>query len=91
MHFADVYGYSESMTVKITIRDVPETVRDELARRAASNRQSMQAFILGELERIAKRPSNADLMKLAGERVARAKTSIGSDAIVKMIRERRGT
>ncbi len=78
------------MTVQITIRNVPEDVRDELAVRAARNRQSMQAFILGELERIARRPSNADLMKLVGERVTETKTSIGSDTIVQMIREDRG-
>ena len=45
------------MTVQITIRGVPEEVRDELAVRAAVRRQSMQEFLRGELERIASRPS----------------------------------
>ena len=45
------------MTVQITIRGVPEEVRDELAARAALQRQSMQEFLLNELERIASRPS----------------------------------
>lgn len=45
------------MTVQITIRGVPQDVRDELAARAASQRQSMQEFLRCELERIASRPS----------------------------------
>ena len=45
------------MPVQITIRNVPEAVRDELAGRAALQRQSMQEFLRGELERIASRPS----------------------------------
>jgi plasmid stability protein len=45
------------MAIQITIRDVPERVRDELAARAASQGQSMQEFLRAELERIASRPS----------------------------------
>ena len=45
------------MPVQITIRGVPEAVRDELAARAALKRQSMQEFLRGELERIASRPT----------------------------------
>ncbi len=44
------------MGVQITIRDVPEDVRDELAARAARARQSMQEFLRAELERLAARP-----------------------------------
>ena len=45
------------MGVQITIRDVPEEVRDELASRAARQRQSMQAYLRKELERLATHPS----------------------------------
>lgn len=45
------------MGVQITIRDVPEAVRDELAARAARERKSMQEYLRGELERLAVRPS----------------------------------
>ena len=45
------------MAVQITIRGVPEEVRNRLALRAARRRQSMQGFLRGELERIAARPS----------------------------------
>lgn len=45
------------MPVQITIENVPEDVHDALAVRAARQRQSMQAFLRSELERIASRPS----------------------------------
>jgi hypothetical protein len=44
-------------TVQITIRNVPEDVRKELAARAALERKSMQEYLLGELERLARKPS----------------------------------
>jgi antitoxin FitA len=43
--------------VQITIRDVPEKVRDELAARAALQGKSMQEYLRSELERLAARPS----------------------------------
>jgi hypothetical protein len=48
---------SDSMSVQITIRNVPKEVRDELASRAALRHQSMQEYLRGELERIASRPT----------------------------------
>jgi plasmid stability protein len=45
------------MGVQITIRDVSQSVRDELAARAAAQGKSMQEFLRGELERLAAQPS----------------------------------
>ena len=45
------------MPVQITIQDVPEEVRDELAARAARKRQSMQEYLRGELEQIVSKPT----------------------------------
>lgn len=45
------------MAVQITIRNVPDEVRDELAARAARSGRSMEAFLREALERIAARPS----------------------------------
>lgn len=45
------------MAVQLTIRNVPDNIRDELASRAARARQSMQEYLLGELERLASRPT----------------------------------
>ena len=58
------------MSVQITIRGVPDEVRNELAARAARQRQSMQEFLLGELERIASRPSRAEWLHGVRERKA---------------------
>jgi plasmid stability protein len=44
------------MSVQITIRDVPDAVRDELAARAALQGKSMQEYLRTELERLAARP-----------------------------------
>jgi len=44
------------MAVQITIRNVPETVRDELASRAALEGKSMQEFLRAELDNLASRP-----------------------------------
>ena len=45
------------MPIQITIRDVPEKVRDELAARAALQGRSMQEYLRAELERLASHPS----------------------------------
>jgi antitoxin FitA len=46
-----------SMGIQITIRDVPQKVRDELAARAAHQGKSMQEFLRNELERMAAKPT----------------------------------
>jgi plasmid stability protein len=45
------------MATQITIRNVPDEVRNELAARAARAGQSMQEYLRQELERLARRPS----------------------------------
>ncbi|HTT06195.1 MAG TPA: hypothetical protein VMF64_12985 [Steroidobacteraceae bacterium] len=45
------------MGVQLTIRDVPESVRDELALRAAAEGKSMQEFLRAELLRLTAKPS----------------------------------
>jgi plasmid stability protein len=45
------------MAIQITIRSVPERIRDELAARAALQGKSMQEFLRAELQRLTARPS----------------------------------
>ena len=71
------------MPVQITIRNVPEEVRDELAALAANKRQSMQEFLRGELERIASRPSIDAWLQGVRERKAVYKTRVTSDDILR--------
>ena len=56
------------MSVQITIRNVPDDVRDELAARAALEHKSMQEYLRGELERIARRPSVEQWLATVRER-----------------------
>lgn len=45
------------MPVNITVRNVPDEVRDELAARAARSGRSLQEYLSRELQRIAAQPS----------------------------------
>jgi len=45
------------MSVTITVRNVPDEVRDELAARAAKSGRSLQEYLSAELARIASMPS----------------------------------
>lgn len=70
------------MPVQITIRRVPERVRDELAARAALRRQSMQEFLRQELERIASRPSLDTWLQRVRERKEAAGTRVRPSSIL---------
>ena len=71
------------MPVQITIRDVPEAVRDQLAVRAARRHQSMQGFLRTELMRLASRPSVDEWLQTVRERKAAAGTRVRSDSILR--------
>jgi plasmid stability protein len=71
------------MAVQITIRDVPERVRDELAARAALQGRSMQEFLRAELERLAARPSVDAWLQQVRKRKRAAQTRIASEQILK--------
>ena len=71
------------MSVQLTIRDVPEQVRDELAARAALQRKSMQELLRSELERIASRPSLDVWLKTVRDRKDAAGTRLGAAAILR--------
>lgn len=71
------------MGVQITIRDVPEEVRDELASRAARERKSMQEFLKEELERLASRPSIHSWLERVRERKRAGDRHISAKQILK--------
>lgn len=48
------------MTVNVTIRNVPDDVRDALSAKAAASGHSMQEYLVRELAALAKRPSAAE-------------------------------
>lgn len=65
----------------ITVRDVPDDVRDELAARASRTGRSLQEYLRLELVALAARP---DPTALAG-RIAERKRSLGTQLPAKKI------
>jgi len=70
------------MPISITIRDVPEETRDELAARAAATGRSLQEYLRAQLVGLASRPDAEALMAKVRERVSRTGTRLGRDRIV---------
>ena len=71
------------MSVQITVRDVPERVRDELAARAAAQGRSMQEFLRAELERLAARPTVEAWLRQVRNRKRATQTRVSSGRILK--------
>lgn len=78
------------MSIQITIRDVPEKVRDELAARAAQQGKSMQEFLQAELRRIVGRPSTEVWMERVRRRKRLMKSHISTEQILKDLDAIRG-
>jgi plasmid stability protein len=72
------------MSVQITIRDVPEKVRDELAARAALQGKSMQEYLRAELERLAARPSVDAWMEQVRKRKRASQTRVSLGQILRL-------
>jgi plasmid stability protein len=66
----------------MTIRDVPDETRDELAARAARAGQSLQEYVRAQLTALAQRPSPDDLWARVHERVRTTGTQLPADAIL---------
>lgn len=71
------------MAVQITIRDVPDEVKDELASRAARQGRSMQEYLRGELERLATRPSLETWLARVRDRKETAATRVPPEDILR--------
>lgn len=89
MHNAGARVYTDAMPVNITIRNVPDEVRDELAARAARSGRSLQEFLSAEFLRIASAPSAADAVVRA-RLGASVNPALTADEIVAAVHEGRG-
>ena len=77
------------MAVAVTVRNVPNEVRNELASRAALKGWSLQEFLLQELVELSKRPDRAVLVaRLRANSAGHAPVSI-SDILDARDAERR--
>ena len=78
------------MAVHITVPNVPEAVRDELAARAALANKSMQAYLRDELERLASRPSIERWLEQVRERLETSQTRMPAEDILHHLHAVRG-
>ena len=68
--------------VALTIRNVPDEVRDELAARAARSGRSLQEYLAAALTEMASRPTVDDVLGRARERVRRTSSRVAVDDIL---------
>jgi antitoxin FitA len=73
--------HNSGMATNVTIRNVPDDVRDELAARAASAGRSLQEHLLAELTELARKPSAAAVLA----RIRARKSATGSKLSAKEI------
>ncbi|HTW43089.1 MAG TPA: hypothetical protein VMD79_12310 [Solirubrobacteraceae bacterium] len=70
------------MAVAITVRDVPDNVRDELAARAARAHQSLQEYLRTMLIDSAARPPVGDVIARARARVEVTGSTVSAASIL---------
>lgn len=70
------------MPVAITVRHVPEEVRDRLAARAASSGRSLQEYLLRHLVDVASQPTVDEVVAEARARARVTGTVLDPDALV---------
>ena len=68
--------------VALTIRNVPDEVRDELAARAARSGRSLQEYLAAALTDLASRPSVEDVVTRARRRVTTTGSLVPVDEIL---------
>jgi hypothetical protein len=70
------------MSVSITVRNVPDDVRNELAARAARAGQSLQEYLRGMLISQVTRPALGDVIARARARARTTGTRVDADSII---------
>jgi plasmid stability protein len=66
----------------ITVRDVPEETRDELAARAARSGRSLQEYLRAQLIEMARRPDAGALVAQIRDRKARTGSRLAPERIL---------
>ena len=77
------------MAVAITIRHVPEDVRNTLAARAAASGRSLQEYLLLELKTMASKPTMHEVMERARARAEAEGITLGAKTILEALDETR--
>ena len=66
----------------ITVRNIPDSTRDELAARAARSGRSLQEYLRAHLITLASRPDPQELADRVAERKGRTGTTLSGATIV---------
>ena len=70
------------MTTSITIRDVPDETRDELAARARLTGRSLQEYLRSQLIELASQPDAETLMRRVRSRKAATGSGLSAEEIL---------
>ncbi|HVT43804.1 MAG TPA: hypothetical protein VMT00_05390 [Thermoanaerobaculia bacterium] len=70
------------MATSITIRDVPDKTRNELAARAALSGRSLQEYLRAQLVELARRPDAETILARIRDRKQRTGSRLSSDRIL---------
>lgn len=70
------------MATAITIRDVPDETRDELAARAALVGRSLQEYVRSQLIELARRPDAEALLSRVRDRKQRTGSRLSAETIL---------
>ncbi len=70
------------MAVSMTIRDVPDEARNELAARAARAGMSLQEYVRAELVRLAEQPDPAEFWDRVRHRVRATGSRLSAEEIL---------
>jgi antitoxin FitA len=73
------------MPTSITIRNVPDETRDELAARAARGGRSLQEYLRGELVALASRPDLETVLARIRERKERTGSRLSREFIIESL------
>jgi len=72
----------QTMPTSITIRDVPDETRDELAARAARSGRSLQEYLRLEMIDLARRPDVDTLLRRVAARKRATQSNLSAEEIL---------
>lgn len=74
--------HNACMAVSVTIRNIPEKTRNELAARAARSGRSLQEYLRRELIELARKPDNETVLARARARVKATGSTLSAEKIL---------
>jgi antitoxin FitA len=86
LHALHMYAYTRPMAL-VQVRDVPEATLNALKAQAAERGLTLTAYLRGELDRLAARPTNAEIIERLARRNRRGGPTL-ADTVAEIRRTR---